>query len=115
MTKTKQKYRPKRKKPKIDDFYRSYEWATLRFKVLKKYGAECMCCGARREDGFMMNVDHIKPRNKFPKLELEFDNLQVLCALCNKGKGSWDRTDFRLDDEPDELTEMFLNKMYLDS
>jgi hypothetical protein len=32
---------------------------------------------------------------KYPALQLEFDNLQVLCDDCNRGKGRDDETDFR--------------------
>ena len=42
-----------------------------------------------------MNVDHIKPRKKFPELALVEDNLQVLCGACNHGKGNWDQTNWR--------------------
>ncbi len=59
-------------------FTRSYEWRVLRMKVLDKYGPRCMCCGATPEHGVKMHVDHIKPRRKYPELELSFDNLQVL-------------------------------------
>ncbi len=42
-----------------------------------------------------MHVDHIKPRRKYPELALSRSNLQVLCNLCNHGKGNWDETDWR--------------------
>jgi 5-methylcytosine-specific restriction endonuclease McrA len=42
-----------------------------------------------------MHVDHIKPRSRFPHLELSLDNLQVLCAACNVGKGNRDEIDWR--------------------
>ena len=42
-----------------------------------------------------MNVDHIKPRKLFPNLALDSSNLQVLCEVCNHGKGNWDMTDWR--------------------
>ena len=74
-----------------DEFYASWEWKELRYKVLTKYGPVCMLCGAKDE----IVVDHIKPRSKFPDLQLEFDNLQVLCDSCNKGKSNKDYTDFR--------------------
>lgn len=74
-----------------DEFYASWEWKELRFKVLKKYGAECMLCGATEQ----IVVDHIKPRSKFLELQLEFDNMQVLCNACNKGKSNKDFSDFR--------------------
>lgn len=40
-------------------------------------------------------VDHIKPVRKYWHLRLDPDNLQVLCADCNRAKGNWDETDFR--------------------
>ncbi|RYZ77711.1 MAG: hypothetical protein EOP05_00795 [Proteobacteria bacterium] len=42
-----------------------------------------------------MHVDHIKPRSKYPHLELEFSNLQVLCRQCNFGKSNKYEDDFR--------------------
>lgn len=43
----------------------------------------------------LLNVDHVKPRKFYPELALDLDNLQVLCALCNHGKGNSDATDWR--------------------
>jgi 5-methylcytosine-specific restriction endonuclease McrA len=42
-----------------------------------------------------MMVDHIVPRSKRPDLALDISNLQTLCGRCNRGKGSWDQTDWR--------------------
>jgi 5-methylcytosine-specific restriction endonuclease McrA len=42
-----------------------------------------------------MHVDHILPRSKFPELELDIDNLQVLCEECNLAKSNIDTTDWR--------------------
>lgn len=78
-----------------DAFLASYEWRRVRMMALKTYGPRCMCCGATPADGAVMNVDHIKPRLKFPKLALTLSNLQILCAPCNHGKGNWDETDWR--------------------
>jgi len=73
------------------DFYDSWEWKKLRFEVLKKYGPVCMCCRSTE----WIVVDHIKPRRRFPELELSFENMQVLCDSCNRGKSNDDYTDFR--------------------
>lgn len=81
--------------PKSDEFLRTYQWRQLRMRVLLKRGARCECCGATPEHGVKMNVDHIKPRLKYPALALEESNLQVLCDECNHGKGNWDETDWR--------------------
>jgi 5-methylcytosine-specific restriction endonuclease McrA len=80
-----------------DDFLQSYEWRRLRMEVLVERGAKCECCGISPKEGAVMNVDHIKPRLRFPHLKLEKSNLQVLCAPCNHGKGNWDETDWRAD------------------
>lgn len=82
-----------------DAFLSSYEWRVLRMRALRKYGPKCMCCGATPDHGAVMNVDHIKPRRLFPHLALDLDNLQILCHECNHGKGNWDQTDWRPQDE----------------
>jgi hypothetical protein len=79
------------KRQKDLEFYRSWEWKNVRFHILKEYGAFCMLCGSKER----ICVDHIKPRSKFPALELDYDNMQVLCNDCNMGKSNDDYTDFR--------------------
>jgi 5-methylcytosine-specific restriction endonuclease McrA len=88
---------PAFKKPRRETggFYDSDEWRRLRYRVLKVYGTDCMCCGATAGPGRPPHVDHIYPRSRYPKLALSFDNLQVLCVDCNMGKGAWDETDWR--------------------
>ena len=83
--------------PDSDEFLSSYEWTTVRYKVLRDRGRICECCGATPDDGVKMNVDHIRPRKHFPEFALDEKNLQVLCEVCNQGKGNWDRTDWRRD------------------
>jgi 5-methylcytosine-specific restriction endonuclease McrA len=76
-------------------FLESHQWRQVRFRVLSHYGSRCMCCGAVPKGNIVMNVDHIKPRKTHPELALEFDNLQVLCNVCNHGKGNWSDIDLR--------------------
>lgn len=78
-----------------DGFLTSRAWKEIRLKVIAKYGGKCMKCGLIPTNKSFINVDHIKPRKFFPELSLEFDNLQVLCARCNKNKGNTDQTDYR--------------------
>ena len=73
-------------------FYQTREWRQVRYKVLTKYGKKCQCCG--ETEGYI-HVDHIKPRSLFPELELDQNNLQVLCEACNIGKSNQDITDWR--------------------
>lgn len=83
----------------VMNFYTTKSWRYLRMKVLAARGARCECCGATAKDGARIHVDHIKPRSRYPELELDEDNLQVLCADCNLGKMAWDMTDWRAEGE----------------
>jgi 5-methylcytosine-specific restriction endonuclease McrA len=74
----------------------TYEWAKVRYQVLLTYrDRPCMACGRGPKQGVWLNVDHIKPRTTHPHLALRVSNCQILCNLCNKGKGNWDSTDWR--------------------
>lgn len=73
-------------------FYKTREWRELRYQVLVKYGKSCQCCNTVSGQ---LHVDHIKPRSKYPELELDINNLQILCEGCNIGKSNTDETDWR--------------------
>jgi len=78
------------------DFFNSNTWQRLRFEVLAESDGCCQLCGrSYREHGVALEVDHIKPRSRFPSLALDKDNLQVMCFDCNRGKGNRDTTDWR--------------------
>ena len=76
-------------------FYDSPAWQRLRYEALKRSNGKCELCGSGKSQGSVLHVDHIKPRSRFPHLELELSNLQVLCKPCNMGKGARDDTDWR--------------------
>lgn len=76
------------------NFYLSREWKKLRYEAIVRYGRKCQACGDSVR-GLKLHVDHIKPRSKFPELQMDINNLQVLCEPCNMGKGAWDETDHR--------------------
>jgi len=75
---------PPAKAPHIN-FYLTREWKKTRYEALNKHGRACLSCGAS-PPGVALHVDHIKPRSKYPELELDINNLQVLCEPCNIGK-----------------------------
>lgn len=77
-------------------FYETREWREVRYQALLRCGAKCNCCGRTKNDGAILHVDHIKPRSKYPELELDISNLQVLCEDCNFGKSNKDETDWRI-------------------
>lgn len=77
-------------------FYKTSAWIQTRYRVMQARGARCECCGRTKADDVRLHVDHIKPRSKFPALELVEENMQILCEDCNQGKGAWDQTDWRV-------------------
>lgn len=78
-----------------NEFLQTYEWRRARMAALEKYSGRCMCCGAESGNGVYMCVDHIKPRKTHPELALDISNLQILCNVCNHGKGNWSVKDWR--------------------
>lgn len=82
---------PDIKKADPINFYFKDEWRALRVRVLQDFGSVCMKCGGNQR----ISVDHIKPRSLYPELELEYDNLQVLCTPCNSSKSNRFIVDYR--------------------
>ena len=77
------------------EFLDTREWKELRYRAFLKYGNRCVVCGRSAREGAALNMDHIKPRARFPHLALDIGNLQPACTDCNTGKGNWDTTDWR--------------------
>lgn len=93
--KTKQSFKeyPKYTKGMGNEFYRTREWRSIRWDVISRSNGKCSVCGkSNKEHGIIIHVDHVKPRSKFPELELDKNNLQILCEECNIGKGAKPQT-----------------------
>lgn len=58
----------------------------LRNILLRDANYACVECGARAADGATLEVDHIVPFSQGGSDE--YENLQILCATCNRKKGS---------------------------
>ena len=74
-------------------FYTSAEWNSIRGLVIDEDGRVCALCRKYIKNEKDITVDHKKPRSKYPELQLNRDNLQVLCRSCNSKKGDrewWD-------------------------
>jgi HNH endonuclease len=71
----------------IDSFYRSKEWLSIRYDILRTNKARCCACGRTpQKDKISVHVDHIVPRFVRPDRSLDRTNLQILCGDCNIGK-----------------------------
>lgn len=99
-----QEWIDKLKRDKPNSFYLTDKWRNLKKRVLRLYGVTCMKCGATNT---VMHVDHIKPRSKRPDLEMDINNLQVLCKGCNMDKGNTNDIDYR---SPHHLQKLILSQ-----
>ena len=59
-----------------------------------------MCC---HKSNTIIHCDHIKPSSKFPELEEDLGNLQLLCEKCNIEKSNIDYTDYRTKENKEAL------------
>ena len=82
----------------LDAFYDSWSWkmCSYRFRQIwrEKCKPICMCCGVDQHSR-RLDVDHIRPLRHNWSKRSDWNNLQMLCTDCNRGKGSWDATDYR--------------------
>lgn len=62
-------------------------WYTLKAKIRDNY--TCQICGLRDEE--IVEVDHIKPKKKFPKLSKVLENMITLCPNCHARKTKRER------------------------
>ena len=59
--------------------------------ILERDGYQCVVCGASREEGITLHVDHIKPKDKGGRAVVE--NGQTLCAMHNFRKRNLGQTE----------------------
>lgn len=79
-----------------DDFYNSTKWRKLRLEKLEEYGAVCQRCLIKYGIIVSKKLEghHVKPRSKYPELELEPENIVIICKTCNAELGDSDITDW---------------------
>ncbi len=60
-------------------------------QILERDNYKCVVCGRGRENWVELQVDHIKPKDKWGKAEIE--NWQTLCAMHNFRKKNYSQTE----------------------
>lgn len=65
--------------------------AADRQRVLERDGYRCVICGAGRDEGVELQVDHIKPKDRGGRATI--DNGQTLCAMHNYRKKNLGQTE----------------------
>ncbi|MEF3691537.1 MAG: HNH endonuclease [Candidatus Moraniibacteriota bacterium] len=49
---------------------------------------KCMYCEEKILSSQFGDIEHIKPKSRFPKLEFEWNNLGLVCSKCNNAKSN---------------------------
>jgi hypothetical protein len=71
----------------LDSPLASMRWKTMRRTVLDRDKWTCRSCGYTGQD---MQIDHVKPRHKWPELTWDMENIQTLCKPCHFAKTGGD-------------------------
>ena len=58
-------------------------------KFLENIDFKCKLCNTLIKNPQARNIDHIKPKWKYPELRLDINNLQLLCFKCHYEKTHW--------------------------
>jgi len=66
-------------------FYDRYKKADVKDALKSMYNCLCCYCEIRTRGG---QIEHRKPKNRFPEDAFEWDNLHLVCAQCNQAKGA---------------------------
>jgi 5-methylcytosine-specific restriction endonuclease McrA len=76
--------KPKKKPKKKKRLYTHEEWQLARAETFASHGRICYLCKIAEAT----QVDHVRPKSKFPELALVRSNLRPVCWPCNKRKGA---------------------------
>jgi len=68
--------------------------AGIRWQVFERDNFKCVACGLSASDGAILHIDHIIPRSKGGKDNM--DNYQTLCHKCNIGKSNKSQANLRM-------------------
>jgi hypothetical protein len=68
------------------EYERSLMTSSMRADILRRDSYRCVKCGATAQQGAELHIDHIRPVSLGGTTIPE--NLQTLCAPCNRGKGN---------------------------
>ncbi len=70
---------------------RNYKHPKIKKAIKEDSFEKCIYCESKIVHVYFGDVEHMKPKSKFPKLKFDWDNLGYVCAQCNNQKNDkWD-------------------------
>lgn len=82
--------------PDLASLATNYKVSVNKQALMNASQSKCMYCESRVTHIYFGDVEHIRPKDRFPELEYEWENLGFVCAKCNNSKrNKWfDKTPF---------------------
>ena len=77
----------------IKPYATKYRDRRIKDVILAETNEKCAYCEAKCMDVDFGNVEHIRPKSKFPERMLDYQNLTLACRQCNTWKGNEDYDD----------------------
>ncbi|MDE2835575.1 MAG: TIGR02646 family protein [Bacteroidota bacterium] len=83
-----------------------YNQRDVRQALQEMYGQVCCYCESSMKSASYGEIEHRKPKSKFPQFTFDWDNLHLACQVCNRNKGAkWDDSAPILDSVEDDVQE----------
>jgi CRISPR/Cas system Type II protein with McrA/HNH and RuvC-like nuclease domain len=73
--------------PRPDRLAAHYKYPENKATLQAACHDKCMYCESKVSQVYFGDVEHIRPKARFPELEFEWTNLGFVCAKCNTKKG----------------------------
>jgi 5-methylcytosine-specific restriction endonuclease McrA len=84
----------------------SYRDPELKAHLVAEAYGKCIYCESKITHVYFGDIEHIKPKSRFPAERLNPENLALACAVCNNAKGEYWEDDATLlnpySDDPDQ-------------
>ena len=83
---TKELLKAKENGEDISKFNKNYKRPEIKDALKQDASNKCMYCESKVSPTYYGDIEHIKPKSKYPELTFEWDNLGFACRLCNNIK-----------------------------
>jgi uncharacterized protein (TIGR02646 family) len=66
-----------------------YRHIDVKTSIVRDTAGKCAYCESKITHVYWGDVEHIKPKDRFPEQSLDYDNLTLACAICNNNKSDY--------------------------
>ncbi len=66
-----------------------YRHPDVKSSLVRETSEKCAYCESKITHVYWGDVEHIKPKGRFPESALDYENLTLACAICNNKKSDY--------------------------